>query len=547
MGQEAKLINELLSKYSDLPPERQAEMDRLVEERSQGRLWFPTPGPQLDAVNCEADVLLYGGSGGSGKTDLILGLAHTAHQRSLIVRKHYVDLTALTDRAKEINGTEKGYNGSIPPRLKTVEGRLIDFGGLAKPGDEEHWQGQAHDLLCIDEVVQNREKQVRFLMGWVRSADEDQRCRVIFASNPPTTSAGDWIIPMFAPWLDTRYANPAKPGELRWVVTLVDDAGNSFDHWVEGPDTKIDSGRTNENGEPIYLKPESRTFIPGRLDDNPFLAADGKYAAKLDALQEPLRSAIRDGNFMAARQDEPDQLIPTDWIRAAQNRWQQDYGGQPPLNVPMCAIGVDAARKKDETVLAPRYDGFYPELIATPGIETPHGRDVAALVLKHRKHNATTVIDCGEMNGAEAYAHLDENGIPVIRHVGMDASVARTKSKQLKFFNKRAEVYWRFMEALDPEQDGGSPIALPDDPMLVSDLTALAWELTPNGIKVTPKRDVVTLLGRSPDRGDAVVMSWSAGARAVTHLHEWRQDQMRGTMLGKANRRPRVNMGPRRR
>lgn len=547
MTAESALIEELIGRYDQLPPEKQAEMDKLVEERSRSRLWFPTPGPQLDAVRCQADVLLYGGSGGCGKTDLLCGLAATEHQKTLLIRKHYTDLTGLTDRAKEINGTEKGYNGSAPPRLKTVENRTIDFGGIAKPGDEDHWQGQPHDLLGIDEVVQNREAAVRFLMGWVRSADETQRCRVILASNPPTTSAGDWIIPMFAPWLDNRYENPAEPGELRWVVTMVNDAGKSFDHWVDGPDVRIPSGRNHDDGTPKMLKPESRTFIPGRLDDNPFLAADGKYAAKLDSLQEPLRSAIRDGNFMAARQDEPDQLVPTDWVIAAQNRWQEQFFGSPPLNVPMCAIGVDGASKKDEAVLAPRYDGFYPTLIAVPGTETPHGRDLAALVLKHRKHSAIPVIDCGERTGAEAFAHLDENGVECQRHVGMDKSAARTKEKMLKFYNKRAEVYWKFMEALDPAQDGGSPIALPDDPMLKADLTILTWELTPNGIKVMSKKDAVALLGRSPDRGDAVVQSWSSGPRAVTHLHEWRKDQIAGTMLGKINRRPSVNLGPRRR
>lgn len=550
MSKESALIEDLMAKYQDLPADKRAELDSFVDEQSKGRMWFPTVGPQLDAVNCLADVLLYGGSGGSGKTDLILGLAFEHHQQSLIIRKHYVDLTGLTDRAKKINGTDKGYNGSIPPRLKTINGKIIDFGGIAKPGDEEHWQGRPHDLLAIDEVVQNREAQVRFLMGWVRNSDEgdqNQRCRVIFASNPPTTSAGDWIIPMFAPWLDDRYENPAKPGELRWVVTMVGDSGNSFDQWVDGPDVKIDSGRKHDDGSIRYLIPESRTFIPGRLDDNPFLAADGKYAAKLDAFQEPLRSAIRDGNFMAARQDEPDQLIATDWVRMAQNRWREDYFGEPRANVPMCAIGVDAARKKDETVLAPRYDGFYPVLISVPGIETPHGRDVAALVLKHRKHSAIPVIDVGEMNGAEAFAHLEENGVECMRHVGMDPSIQRTKEKQLKFFNKRAEVYWRFMEALDPHQPGGSPIALPDDPMLVSDLTALSWELTPNGIKVTPKKDVVALLGRSSDRGDAVVQSWSSGAKAITHMQEWRADQRVGTLRGNMRRQPKVDFGPRRR
>lgn len=534
-------LDDLLDGYQNMTPEKRAELDAMIDARSSGRLWVPSPGPQYEAVKCEADVLLYGGSGGAGKTDLILGLAFEHHKRTLIVRNQYTDLTGLTDRAKEINGTDKGFKGSSPPRLKTVNKKLIDFGAISEEGSEETWQGQPHDLLAIDEVVQNRESQVRYLMGWVRSADENQRCRTVLATNPPTSSKGDWIIPMFAPWLDPRYENPAKPGELRWCVTMSDEH-RSWDLWVDGPDVKIESGRYEDDGSPIYLIPQSRTFIPGRLKDNPFLSRTG-YAAQLDALQEPLRSAIRDGNFMAARKDDPDQVIPTDWIRAAQNRWN-DAGGQPPAGVPMCAIGVDCARSKDQTVLAPRYDGFFPELTAVKGSETPHGRDVAALVLRIRRHNAVPVIDVGETNGAEAFAHLEDNGISCERHLGVDQSVARTKDKHLKFFNKRAEVYWKFREALDPEQDGGSPIMLPDDPMLVSDLTAPHWELTPNGIKITPKKELVKELGRSPDKGDAVVQAWSSGARAVTHLGLWREDQRSGNFSGK--RRPAINMGPRR-
>lgn len=536
---EPELLDELLAAYQAMPEDQRAELDALVDQRSAGVLWVPTPGPQFDAVHCKADILLYGGSGGSGKTDLELGLAFEYHTHSLIIRKQYTDLTGLTDRAKEINGSDNGYNGSSPPRLRTVNGKVIDFAGVDKTGDEEHWQGRPHDLLCIDEAVQMREAAVRFLMGWVRTTVEGQRTRVVLGSNPPTTSQGDWIIPMFAPWLDTNYAFPAKHGELRWCVTLLDDSGRSFDHWVEGPDVQIPSGRTNTDGTPKFLKPKSRTFIPGKLEDNPFLATDGDYAATLDALQEPLRSAIRDGNFMAARKDEPDQLIPSDWVWAAHNRWTPEA----PRGVPMCAIGVDAARSKDETVLAPRYDGYYPLLIGTPGHMTPHGRDVAALVIKHRRDGAIPCIDCGEMNGAEAFAHLEENGIQCFRHVGMDPSISRTKDKHLKFFNKRAEVYWKFMEALDPEQDGGSPIALPDDAMLRSDLTAPTWELTANGIKITPKKELVKILGRSPDRGDAVVQAWATGDKSVARMQDWRNDQRGGKIGGK--RRPQVNMGPR--
>ncbi len=541
MSKEAALIDDLRANYGMMSDAKKAKVDAFLDERAANRLWFPTPGPQLDAVNCLADVLLYGGSGGCGKTDLIVGTAIENHQRSLIIRKHYTDLTAITDRAKEINGTDKGYKGSIPPRLRTVNGRILDFGGLAKTTDHEHWQGQAHDLLAIDEVVQNREDQVRFLMGWVRSDDPNQRKRTIFGSNPPTSSAGDWIIPMFAPWLDSRYPNPAKPGELRWVVS--DENGQDF--WVSGPDAKIDSGKTNPDGSTRYLIPMSRTFIPGTLGDNPFYANTG-YAAQLDALPEPLRSAIRDGNFMAARQDDPEQVIPTEWIRLAQGRWTKD----PPFQVPQCAMGVDGARGVDEIAVARRHDGWFAPLltckgrdIASEGTE-PHGTDLAGYVVKHHRNSAVIVFDGGETTGAQAAGHLKEKGMDIVVHLGIDKSIRRTIDQKMKFFNKRAEIIWRFREALDPGQDGGSPIALPDDPMLVSDLTAVRWTLTPNGIKVTPKRDVVKELGRSTDRGDAVEMCWSAGDKMQTMAMEWRPDQRGGRM---AKHRPQVNLGPRRR
>ena len=62
------------------------ETHRVVSERP----WVPNPGPQTDAYFCAADILLYGGQGG-GKSDLGLGLAFTAHRRSLILRRKYTN------------------------------------------------------------------------------------------------------------------------------------------------------------------------------------------------------------------------------------------------------------------------------------------------------------------------------------------------------------------------------------------------------------------------------------------------------------------------
>ena len=128
MSKAAVNLKELEKNYATLSDEQKAELDALVESRSANRIWVPTLGPQYDAVQCQADILLYGGEAGGGKTDLGLGLAFEHHERTLIIRKHYTDLRGITDRAKELNGTDKGYNGSLPPRLTTVKRTSMSLG-----------------------------------------------------------------------------------------------------------------------------------------------------------------------------------------------------------------------------------------------------------------------------------------------------------------------------------------------------------------------------------------------------------------------------------
>jgi hypothetical protein len=501
-------LDELIARIGTMPAEERAA---LAEEAAAGTAdlkWMPNPGPQTEAFYSEADLLFYGGEAAGGKTDLIGGLALTQHQRSLIMRRQYTDLGFIIDRVREIEGSWKGFNGSPPPKLKSDDGRLIDFGAAAKLGDEQHWQGQPHDFLGIDEVVHFLEAQVRFVMGWVRSTVPGQRSRTVFASNPPATSEGDFIIGMFRPWLDPLHHNPAKSGELRWYVS--DPDGKDLE--VDGPEPIQFPGTDPKTGGPRKpVKPHSRTFIPASLGDNPFQRDTG-YDAVLDAMPEPLRSIIRDGNFMAGRADDAWQLIPTAWIRAAQDRWTE----KPPAGVPMCAMAVDpAGGGPDKSTIAMRYDAWFDKLIKKPGVETPMGTEIAGLVVMNRKDKAVVVVDMGGGYGGVPFITLQENGIEPIAYKGSETSNARTKDRKLGFYNKRTATWWKFREALDPSQMGGSPIALPPSQELLSDLTSVRFSMTQHkgvmSVKAETKEDVVKRLGHSPDEGDAVVMCWGSG------------------------------------
>ena len=161
-------------------------------------------------------------------------------------------------------------------------------------------------------------------------------------------------------------------------------------------------------------------------------------------------------------EDHPQQLIPTAWIVAAQKRWTP----RPPDNVPMIAMGVDVAQGgSDKTVLAWRHDWWFAPLVIVPGNQTPNPSDTAALVVKHRKHGAAVVIDCGGGFGGKVVEQLaTHNLITAIKYKGSHKASGRSQCRTYAFTNKRAETWYRMREALDPDQNGGSPLALRTTP-----------------------------------------------------------------------------------
>lgn len=497
-----------------------ADLDKLLARELSAK-WLPDPRnePQLQAYYSEADLLLFGGAAGGGKSDLLCGVALNDHRNSVIFRKQSTDLRGIEERILALAGRE-GWNGSL--KTRRIGSRLLELGHLEKPGSEESWRGRPHDFIGFDEGAQLAKNKVRFVLGWLRSVDPKQRRRAIIGSNPPTGGEGEWLIEWFAPWLDQKFSKPAKQGELRWAVTAPDREGTTV--WVpDGAPIVFTGGLewryateaeiAEGDGNTEVIQPQTRTFIQSLLRNNPYLANTG-YRAQIQSLPEPLRSQLLHGDFVVGRQDHEWQVIPSAWVRAAQERWRPG----PPAGSIMSAVGVDVAQGgADRTVLAPRHGPWYATVVERPGILTPTGSHVAALVVEVRRNNSVIVMDMGGGYGGAAKQRLNDNSIEVRSYNAAHASTERTKDKQLGFYNKRAETMWRFREALDPDQDGGSPICLPPDPQIFADLTAPRWKLTPNGILVEPKEELKKpeRLGRSTDKGDAVVMAWSEGEKGL--------------------------------
>jgi len=196
-------------------------------------------------------------------------------------------------------------------------------------------------------------------------------------------------------------------------------------------------------------------------------------------------------------------VIPTEWIRAAQWRWQDREEPEDPIT----CIGVDPSRGgMDLTELAPRIGHYYKQLLTFPGSAVPDGQTCADVVEEALEDDIEAAIHLDVVGiGSSGFDFLAERSFNVIA-VDFRAKTDWTdKSGLLKFKNVRAAAYWALMEDLDPQS--GVELCLPPGDELLAELAAPRYVDSPTGILLEPKKNIRKRLGRSPGKADAVVLA----------------------------------------
>lgn len=210
--------------------------------------------------------------------------------------------------------------------------------------------------------------------------------------------------------------------------------------------------------------------------------------------------------------DDLTRAIPLAWIKAAQARWKANR--DVPMG-PMTGMGVDVAQGgPDNTVVAPVFNTRVEELHKIPGVDTKDGPAVAGQVVVHLRDDATIGIDLGGGWGGDAHTHLKTHlKLPVVGINPAEKAPGKSKHGGYSFINMRAYLHWHLREALNPIT--GDNIELPDDDEMAEDLSAPTFEITRTGVQIESKLDIKKRLGRSPDKGDAVLLGWYASEPSV--------------------------------
>lgn len=233
----------------------------------------PNPGAQESFLSSSADIVVYGGARGGGKSWALLldALRYINNPRftSVIFRRTFPQVSAqggLWDKSCEIFPLVGAIANKSSYRWNFVSGCSVSFAHMKDEQHKFNWQGAEICYLGYDELTHFSKSQFTFMFASNRSVC-GVKPYIRATCNPDATS---WVRELIAPWIDEDgYAIPELSGVIKYFIL----DGDNF--------TFVDSDYLTEDG----LKPKSITYISADIWDNPqLLQANPDYLTSLRSL-----------------------------------------------------------------------------------------------------------------------------------------------------------------------------------------------------------------------------------------------------------------------
>ena len=216
-----------------------------------------------------------------------------------------------------------------------------------------------------------------------------------------------------------------------------------------------------------------------------------------------------------------DQLISEEWLNNARARWDAyvAMNGERPPQGTRPVMGVDVAEwGVDANVAILRYGGWVPHMQSWSGVDTlVTGDRVADLFRKYDP--AFVYVDAnGVGTGVGPQAERNLRATPMVGKksvrpgVIVSVKTANSPTEKVEFgeFNLlRDQLWWKVREWL--RTDPGA--MLPPDEELLEELLVPKYAILGGKIRVMAKDEMKKLLGRSPDRADALCLTFAPDQR----------------------------------
>jgi phage terminase large subunit-like protein len=312
----------------------------------------PQPGPQEKFLATPADIAIYGGAAGGGKSWALLlePLRHVTRNpefTAMFFRRNAVQVKnpgGLWDESVKLYplvGSQPVANTML---WDFPGGGFVRFGHLENESSVFNWQGAQIPLICFDELTHFSSAQFFYMLSRNRSTC-GVRPYVRATTNPDVDS---WVAEFIAWWIDqaTGFPIPERAGKIRWFIRINDKL-----IWADTAEELI--ATYGSESSPVF--PKSVTFIPASIYDNKkLMEADPGYLANLMAQDDVQRSRLLDGNWKIRKA--VNGIFRKEWLRFTDIRpgtlnvyIMGDPAGSKKKtsdNTAMAVIGVDAARNK---------------------------------------------------------------------------------------------------------------------------------------------------------------------------------------------------------